>query len=127
VDWCELVWAALFAIPFHPTVNSRAQEVRVSFADHTTHACKLVGADPENDVAVLRILSLPEGLQPVQLGSSKDVVVGQKALCIGNPRGLSHTLSLGVVSALGRYCAFTQQVSFVPKLRGSVCCKFLVC
>ena len=62
---------------------------------------KIVGYEPENDIAVLKIPSsnLPT---PIAIGSSNDLQVGQNVLAIGNPFGLDYTLTTGVVSALGR-------------------------
>lgn len=63
----------------------------------------LVGAEPDHDIAVLRINETPPGgLHPIPLGSSHDLKVGQTVLAIGNPFGLDHTLTLGIVSALNR-------------------------
>eukprot|EP00873_Tetraselmis_striata_P000750 jgi/Tetstr1/421014/TSEL_001097.t1 len=67
---------------------------------------KVVGADPDKDVAVLEIVLSPEDkqpeLKPITLGTSADLVVGQKVYAIGNPFGLDHTLTTGVISGLGR-------------------------
>ena len=57
----------------------RGQTVQVSFADMTTHTCKIVGEDRDNDIAVLKLEGpVPTGLQPVELGKSGTVCVGQK-------------------------------------------------
>ena len=74
----------------------------VSFGDQDNAAAKLVGAAPEKDLAVLRIDADPSKLHPLPLGTSSDLEVGLKALAIGNPFGLDHTLTTGIVSALGR-------------------------
>ena len=60
----------------------------------------LIGEDPDTDIAVVRIGA--NALVPVNLGSSRDVRVGQLAIAIGNPYGFQHTVTAGVVSALGR-------------------------
>ena len=79
-----------------------ANSVTVTLADRTEHKATLIGADPDHDVAVLQIRA-PEGaLSPLSIGTSHDLHVGQKVLAIGNPFGLDHTLTTGVVSALGR-------------------------
>lgn len=79
-----------------------ADAITVTLADRTEHKAKVVGADPDHDLAVLQIQALEDTLVPVVLGSSHDLRVGQKVLAIGNPFGLDHTLTTGVVSALGR-------------------------
>ncbi|KAL3159581.1 hypothetical protein ABBQ38_009994 [Trebouxia sp. C0009 RCD-2024] len=62
----------------------------------------LVGADRSKDIVVLRLLNLQEALQPMQLGESGKVRIGQQVLAIGNPFGFDHTLTTGVVSGIGR-------------------------
>jgi S1-C subfamily serine protease len=85
---------------FH--VIQGAQTCRVTLSDHTTVPAALVGAFPEKDLAVLRIQVPKSKLQPIQIGTSSDLQVGQKTFAIGNPFGLDHTLTTGVISALGR-------------------------
>lgn len=79
-----------------------ATSITVTLADRTEHKAKVVGADPDHDLAVLQIPAPGESLSPVTIGTSHDLHVGQKVLAIGNPFGLDHTLTTGVVSALGR-------------------------
>ena len=79
-----------------------ADAITVTLADRTEYKAKLVGADPDHDVAVLQIQAPDPSLQPISIGSSQNLRVGQKVLAIGNPFGLDHTLTTGVVSALGR-------------------------
>lgn len=79
-----------------------ATSITVTLADRTEHKAKVVGADPDHDLAVLQIQAQEESLSPVVIGTSHDLRVGQKVLAIGNPFGLDHTLTTGVVSALGR-------------------------
>jgi len=79
-----------------------ATSITVTLADRTEHKAKIVGADPDHDLAVLQIQSQEDSLSPVIIGTSHDLRVGQKVLAIGNPFGLDHTLTTGVVSALGR-------------------------
>lgn len=62
----------------------------------------LVGADRSKDIVVLRLLNLQESLEPMQIGESGKVRIGQQVLAIGNPFGFDHTLTTGVVSGLGR-------------------------
>jgi S1-C subfamily serine protease len=79
-----------------------ADAIKVTLADRSEHQAKVIGADPDHDLAVLQI-NVPETLlEPLAVGASHDLRVGQKVLAIGNPFGLDHTLTTGVVSALGR-------------------------
>ncbi len=75
---------------------------RVTMADQTTYTARLVGAFPDRDLAVLKIDAPREKLPPIAIGSSRDLVVGQRVYAIGNPFGLDQTLTLGIVSALNR-------------------------
>jgi len=75
---------------------------RVTLADQSTYPAKLVGAFPDRDLAVLRIEAPKEKLPPIAVGTSRDLVVGQRVYAIGNPFGLDQTLTTGVVSALNR-------------------------
>lgn len=85
---------------FH--VIKGASSARVTFADQSTLPAELVGYSPRNDLAVLRVVGIPADLQPLPLGTSRDLVVGQDVNAIGSPFGLDYTLSTGVISGLGR-------------------------
>jgi S1-C subfamily serine protease len=76
--------------------------VRVSFSDHHTVAARVVGKDPDTDLAVLSVNPRGIGLHPLALGDSKAVRVGDPTVAIGNPFGLDRTLTTGVVSAKQR-------------------------
>ena len=85
---------------FHVIQN--ASSARVVMFDQSSHEATLVGASPSHDLAVLRI-RLPAGtVRPVAVGESQDLAVGQAVFAIGNPFGLSHTLTTGIVSAKSR-------------------------
>jgi S1-C subfamily serine protease len=74
----------------------------VTLADQTSFPAKLVGAFPDRDLAVLKI-DAPRGkLPPLAIGTSRELLVGQRVYAIGNPFGLDQTLTMGVVSALNR-------------------------
>ncbi|MBL8861867.1 MAG: trypsin-like peptidase domain-containing protein [Planctomycetes bacterium] len=83
-------------------VVAGARSAFVTLASKEAYEAQLVGADPSYDVAVLKIDAPRGALLPVPLGVSRDLLVGQKAFAIGNPFGLDHTLSTGVVSGLDR-------------------------
>src|SRR5216684_4181152 len=77
-----------------------ARSIQVSFADDASFDAALVGDDPDTDVAVIRIAG--HQLPTATLGSSRRLRAGQLAIAIGNPYGFQHTVTAGVVSALGR-------------------------
>ncbi|KAK2980763.1 hypothetical protein RJ640_024330 [Escallonia rubra] len=79
-----------------------ASDLRVTFSDQSTYDAKVVGFDQDKDVAVLRIDAPKEKLRPIPIGVSADLLVGQKVYAIGNPFGLDHTLTTGVISGLRR-------------------------
>ncbi len=79
-----------------------AEELYVTLPDETTVEAKVVGADPSNDLAVLKVEADPDLLHPIPLGESKNLRVGQFVVAIGNPFGFERTLTVGVISALGR-------------------------
>ncbi len=82
-------------------VVTRAERIRVSLADGREFGAKLIGADPNNDIAVLEV-DTQEPLPWIEPGTSADLMVGEPVIAIGNPFGLSHTVTTGVISALGR-------------------------
>ncbi|MGH7844302.1 MAG: S1C family serine protease [Candidatus Binatia bacterium] len=85
---------------FHVIQNAAGAEV--TLADHSHWKARLVGVAPDKDLAVIKIDAPRERLRPIPIGSSKDLLVGQKVFAIGNPFGLDQTLTRGIISALGR-------------------------
>jgi S1-C subfamily serine protease len=83
-------------------VVENTESLEVTLADKSKVAAKLVGRDPENDLAVIRVTVPKEKLTPLRLGDSSQLQVGQMAIAIGNPFGLDRTITRGVVSAIGR-------------------------
>jgi S1-C subfamily serine protease len=79
-----------------------ADRAEITLADGSKHQAKLVGVAPEKDLAVLQIMDAGRKFQPIAVGESKDLQVGQNVYAIGNPFGLDQTLTAGVISALGR-------------------------
>jgi len=84
-------------------VISDADVITVTLSeDKDPYTARVIGSDPQNDVAVLKIDAPGELLSPVQLGESKSIRVGQKIYAIGNPFGLERTMTVGIISSLGR-------------------------
>ena len=83
-------------------VIAQADQIEVTFLDGTIVRAELIGSAPDSDLAVLRVDLPAESLQPVRLADSSRVKIGQLTIAIGNPFGLSGTMTTGVVSALGR-------------------------
>jgi len=74
----------------------------VTVADGSKWPAKLIGSDPDSDLAVIKIDAPKEKLKIIPMGDSKNLKIGQKVLAIGNPFGLQRTLTTGIVSSLGR-------------------------
>jgi serine protease Do len=87
--------------PFFDRFVGRADRIRVSVADSREFDAVLIGADPNNDLAVLKI-ETEEDLPWISLSTSGDLMVGEPVIAIGNPFGLSNTVTTGVVSATDR-------------------------
>jgi S1-C subfamily serine protease len=74
----------------------------VTLPNQQERQAKLIGKEPNKDIAVLKIEGDLKGLYPIKIGSSSNLQVGQKVIAIGNPFGFDHTVTTGIVSALGR-------------------------
>jgi len=83
-------------------VVANAQKLEVTLADGSKWPAKLVGSDPDSDLAVIQIDAPKEKLKIILMGDSKNLKIGQKVLAIGNPFGLQRTLTTGIVSSVGR-------------------------
>lgn len=81
-------------------VVGNATLIRVELADERSFQAKVVGVDPRSDIALLKVEA--NGLQAIELGDSDTVEIGQWVMALGNPLGFENTLSVGVISALGR-------------------------
>jgi S1-C subfamily serine protease len=92
-----------------------AEELFVTLPDESTVLAEVVGSDPSNDLAVIKVEADPTLLQPVPLGESDDLRVGQFVVAIGNPFGFERTLTVGVVSALGRVIQSSDE-SFIGEI-----------
>ncbi len=83
-------------------VVGEMQRIFITFADRSVSRGELVGTFPEGDIAVVKAERLPQGMQPVELGDSSTIKVGQITVAIGSPLGLQQTVTSGIVSALNR-------------------------
>jgi S1-C subfamily serine protease len=96
------VWdeSGLIVTNFHVVYG--ANKITITLRSGNSYDAEVIGAAPEKDIAVLRINAPAENLKAIPLGNSDDLSVGRKVLAIGNPFALDTTLTVGVVSALGR-------------------------
>jgi len=85
---------------FH--VIERARQINVTLFNEETFPAKLVGADPVNDIAVIKIETKEEDLFPIPIGDSEHLRVGMRVFALGNPFGLERTMSQGIISSLNR-------------------------
>jgi S1-C subfamily serine protease len=85
---------------YHVMIESKRAQVTLS--DGSSWTGRLVGADPDKDIAVVKIDAPKRLLPPIPVGTSRDLEVGQKVFAIGNPFGFDQTLTTGVISGLGR-------------------------
>ena len=90
--------------------------ISVTMFDSSTYEAEVVGTDPPNDLAVLRVKAPSDKLFPVELGDSSNLRVGLRVFVIGNPFGLERTLTTGVISSLNR----TLPVSEVRVIKGII-------
>ncbi len=94
-----------------------AQQISVSFGNDVNLTGEVIGTDPQNDLAVLKVEGVPADVEPVQLGASAGLKVGQSAYAIGNPFGqFERTMTQGIISALNR----TIQTDNSKVLRGVI-------
>jgi S1-C subfamily serine protease len=94
-------------------VVENAEQLTVTFADGQTYDAQIVGSDATNDLAVIRIDGNADLPDPLVLGDSDSLQVGEFVLAIGNPFGLEQTLTTGVVSALGRVIESPEDNRFI--------------
>ncbi|HVJ88196.1 MAG TPA: trypsin-like peptidase domain-containing protein [Labilithrix sp.] len=96
------VWDDAGHIVTNYHVVDGARSVSVTFHDQQTFEAKVIGLEPRKDIAVLKVEAPGKLLVPIKIAKATQLEVGQKAIAIGNPFGLDHTLTTGVISALGR-------------------------
>lgn len=82
-------------------VISKAGTITVGLKDEREFVAEIVGADPDSDLAVLKIAS-KQSLPSIEMGSSSDLMIGETVIAIGNPFGFSHTVTTGVISSISR-------------------------
>jgi S1-C subfamily serine protease len=108
------VWDKQGHIITNNHVVDDAEVIEVTFSDGTVAEAALVGADPDSDLAVIQVDLPAEALVPVRVSDSEQVRVGQLAIAIGNPFGLDGTMTVGIVSALGRSIPATEGLTGGP-------------
>ncbi|HTM43482.1 MAG TPA: trypsin-like peptidase domain-containing protein, partial [Polyangiaceae bacterium] len=97
------VWDKVGHIVTNFHVIKDASALTVTLDDQRTFDAEVTGFEPRKDVAVLKLVNAPDNLHPISVSSTlPKLEVGQKVIAIGNPFGLDHTLTTGIVSALGR-------------------------
>jgi len=106
------VWDASGHIVSNNHVVGDADEISVTLHDGTIVPARLVGADPDSDLAVIKVDAKDLVLKPVRLGDSTQLAVGQLAVAIGNPFGLTSTMTVGFISALGRLLPVESNTGF---------------
>ena len=97
------VWDKAGHIVTNYHVVAKGSRFMISFhKDKKQYPATIVGVESRKDIAVLKLQELPPNLVPVTMGNSRNLIVGQKAMALGNPFGLDHSISSGIISALGR-------------------------
>ena len=96
------IWDSQGHIVTNNHVVNGATSISVTFYEGTTVDATLVGADPNSDLAVIKVNAPANLLVPVQVGDSTQVKVGELVIAIGNPYGLANTMTHGIISALSR-------------------------
>ncbi|MCH2503489.1 MAG: trypsin-like peptidase domain-containing protein, partial [Dehalococcoidia bacterium] len=110
------VWDDKGRIVTNQHVVDGAETVTVIFSDRTQVLAKVLGGDKDSDLAVLELIDPKEGLIPIDLGDSDDVLVGQLAVAIGAPFGQSFTMTSGIVSAVGRTIRSSSSNFTIPEV-----------
>jgi S1-C subfamily serine protease len=96
------IWDAQGHIVTNNHVVDGASKIQVAFSDGSTYPADIVGTDPYSDLAVIKVNVPADLLKPVSMGDSTRVNVGQLAIAIGTPYGLQGSMTVGIISAVGR-------------------------
>ncbi len=97
------IWDASGHIVTNNHVVTGADRITVTFSDGSSYGAKLVGTDPNTDLAVIQVTGAPASLlKPITVGDSTQVKVGEMVVAVGNPFGLANTMTTGIVSAISR-------------------------
>lgn len=104
------------SLPGSTVPSANDENITVTFSDGVSYDAKLIGSDPFSDIAVLQLqnISSPLNLQPLPLANSLDLKIGQPVAAIGNPFGLSGSMTEGIVSGLGRLIPSSENVPSMP-------------
>jgi S1-C subfamily serine protease len=102
---------------FH--VVEGASNITVTFADGDSYTAELIGSDPNADLAILKIASMPSGIPSLKLVSSSTLDVGDPVVAVGSPYGLSGTLTAGIVSSLGRTITVSDEITIADMIQTS--------
>jgi putative serine protease PepD len=97
-----VIWDSEGHVVTNAHVVAGGERVRVTLSDGRSYAAEVAGTDASTDLAVLQLQDPPKDLQPVTIGSDAQLAVGDPVMAIGNPLGLSGTVTTGIVSALDR-------------------------
>ncbi len=98
-----VIWDSSGHIVTNNHVVVGAARITVTFSDGSSYDAKVVGTDPNTDLAVVQVSGAPASLlKPITVGDSTQVKVGELVVAIGNPYGLANTMTTGIVSAIGR-------------------------
>ena len=97
-----VIWDTEGHVVTNAHVVEGAQELRVTLSDGRSYAATVLGEDPSSDLAVLKLSTVPDGLSPIAVGDDSSLAVGDAVMAVGNPLGLSGTVTTGIVSALDR-------------------------
>jgi S1-C subfamily serine protease len=102
---------------YHVVAGSRGENIQITFLDGTIYQAKVVGGDPFSDLTVLQTAeNVPsDKLIPLPIGNSTTLRVGERVVAIGNPFGLSGSMTEGIVSGLGRLLPSSEQSQTIPE------------